>query len=325
MAAGTLDPNASPTGNDVFTPSPDDSNEATTTTEIISDKIDSLPKCNQIPLLAEYLKKKALTSTPGLDGHYPSRQTSNTPRSERISRMIPGNDNNRSLTTILTTLVLVANSVIQLPAKGRIPSRIQVDVELCADILVLINAEFNRNQLDNTRKALFHKPVSSDKCPTRVAVSLVNPTPNISSAQDSQISSLVEKFDVLSKKVLFLVSSLPALTSKTPQIRATASNPGSYAANTAKAPQVSAPAQPTRPRASPRAGSSPVARKRTVNTVTLTQLDQSQVALGDLSITQLIQGFNNAFGLSDIRVSNSDKSTTSIKQPGPPLRKRCPC
>ncbi|KAH9821269.1 hypothetical protein DFH28DRAFT_883369, partial [Melampsora americana] len=256
--------------------------------------IDVLPKRNQIPLLAEFLKKKARTSTPGVDGQDSSGHAPTTPRSKRMSCMIPGSEDDRSLTALLTKLVSVANSAIQLPARGRLPSRIQVDVESCADILVLINAAFDRHQIDNTRKALFHKPA-----------------PTLS--EDSQIASLAEKFDVLNEKVSFLVSSLPALSGNPPQNRAVASNPDSYAARASKAPQDSATAQPPRPRASPKAGSLPLAKKKTANTVTLAQLDKSQGALSDLSITQLIQGFNNAFGLNNLRVNDSDDHTIRVK------------
>ncbi|KAH9817550.1 hypothetical protein DFH28DRAFT_926408 [Melampsora americana] len=301
MANGTPEMNASSQGNDALTPIPGDSNDPPPPTEILSDMIDSLPKRNQIPLLAEFSKKKARTSTPGLDGQDSSGIAHITPRSERISRMLPGCEDDRSLTALLTKLVSVANSAIQLPARGRMPSRIQVDVESCADILVLINAAFDRHQIDNTKKTLFHKPASSLECPTRAAAPLMTSALSHTSGNDSQIISLAEKFDVLNEKVSFLVSSIPALSGKPPQSRAPASNPDSYATRASKAPHDGATAQPPRPRASPKAGSLPLARKRTANTVTLTQLDKSKAALSDLSITQLIQGFNNAFGLNNLR------------------------
>ncbi|KAH9813492.1 hypothetical protein DFH28DRAFT_896500, partial [Melampsora americana] len=294
MATGSPDPNAFGQIFDAPAPLLDDSDEAPPPPKILSDTIDVLPKRSQIPLLAEFAKKKARTSTPGLEATEDPNSTPDTPRSERISRMIPGNEDDRSLTALLTKLVSVANSAIQLPARGRMPNRIQVDVESCADILVLINAAFDRHQFNMTKKSLFCNPASSLECPTKAAAPLMTQATSQTPPHDFQISSLVEKFDVLSETISSLVSSLPAL-STTPRNRGTASDPSSYAAKASKASQAGATAQPQKPRANPTSGSRPSLKARAVNIVTLTQLDRTQVALKDLTVTQLIQGFNNAF------------------------------
>ncbi|KAH9818378.1 hypothetical protein DFH28DRAFT_831640, partial [Melampsora americana] len=222
--------------------------------------------------------------------------------------MIPGNDDDRSLNALLTKLVSVANSAIQLPARGRLPTKIQVDVESCADILVLINAAYDRHQVDQTKKALFNKPTSSPECPTRAAASLTPPTLGSSDAHDSQISSLAEKFDVLSEQVSFLVSSLPSLSQPSAPKQAPAQTPGSYAAKAAKAPPAG-----TGPTARSRPTPTAPVKKRLANTVTLVQVDKAQVALTELSIIQLIQGFNNAFGLNNLKVCESDGTTIKVK------------
>ncbi|KAH9807731.1 hypothetical protein DFH28DRAFT_912906, partial [Melampsora americana] len=254
-------------------------------------------------MLAEFAKKKAARSaTPGLDVHDGSKTTPDTPRSERIARMIPGNEGDRSLTTLLTKLVSVANSAIQLPARGRLPSKIQVDVDSCADILVLINAAYDKHQIEKTKKALFHEPASSHEGPTRAAASLIPSALGSNAAHDSQIVSLGEKFDVLNEKVSFLISSLPNLSCPVSQKPAKTPDHSSYAAKAAKARNASAkPA--TRPNAAP------PAKKRQTNTVTLVQVDKTQNALKELTTTQLIQGFNNAFGLNNLKVKESDAMT----------------
>ncbi|KAH9808478.1 hypothetical protein DFH28DRAFT_875287, partial [Melampsora americana] len=220
--------------------------------------------------------------------------------------MIPGGEEDRSLTALLSKLVSVANSAIQLPSRGRLPAKIQVDVDSCADILVLINAAYDQHQANTTKKALFQKPTSSLECSTRAAASLMTPTPGSNAAHDSQINSLAEKFDVLNEKVSFLVSSLPSISNLNAPKQAVAPNPGSYAAKAAKAPPAT-----TRPTMKPSA--TPPARKKLANTVTLVQLDKARVALHELTTTQLIQGFNNAFCLNNLKVNESSETTITVK------------
>ncbi|KAH9808099.1 hypothetical protein DFH28DRAFT_936557 [Melampsora americana] len=266
--------------------------------EITTDNIGATPKRSEVPLLAEFAKKRARASTPGLTVQDHVQTVTGTPRTERMARLIPGCEEDRSLTALLAKLVKVANHSMQLPAKGRLAKQVHIDVDSCADILVLISAAYDQHEFDKTKRTLFQRPASALAGSTRAAAPIMNPTSSSSNQNfDFQTNSMTEKLEVLSEQVAILTSHI--MTDK-PTRRANANATGSYAAAASKHAGNQQQGQNSGPKIN-KAAPKPQARKRLANTVTLVQTDKSKVALGDLSVTQLIQGFNMAFKANSIK------------------------
>ncbi|KAH9807991.1 hypothetical protein DFH28DRAFT_911783, partial [Melampsora americana] len=260
--------------------------------EITSDNLGATPKRSEVPLLAQFAKKRARASTPGLVAQEHVQNMTGTPRTERMARLFPGCEEDRSLTDMLSKLVTIANDVMQLPAKGRLAKQVHIDVDSCADILVLINAAFDQHQVDQTKKILFNKPASALAGSKR--------------AFDFQFnSSMSEKLDALAEQVSLLVAD------KVSQKKTTLKTTGSYAAAASKGTDSQRHQQKTTTQKKPLPKQK--ARKRLTNTVTLVQTDKSQIALGSLSVTQLIQGFNMAFRTNKVKVNETSESTITVK------------
>ncbi|KAH9807410.1 hypothetical protein DFH28DRAFT_938655 [Melampsora americana] len=169
------DPNASSQNDEAVAAFLKGSSEGLPQVEITSDTLGINPKRTEVPLLVEYSRKRARASTPGLTAQEHVQEVTGTPRTERMARLIPGCEEDRSLTVMLAKLVAVANDAIQLPAKGRIAKKISIDTDTAADLLVLINGAFDLNEFEKSKRQLFRKPASALAGSTRAAAPIMNP------------------------------------------------------------------------------------------------------------------------------------------------------
>ncbi|KAH9808306.1 hypothetical protein DFH28DRAFT_910257, partial [Melampsora americana] len=287
------DPNASSRSNDAIAAFLKGSDQGLSQVEITTETLGLTPERTEVPHLTAFSRKRARASTPGLVAQDHVQSVTGTPRSERMARLVPGCEDDRSLTTLLSKLVEVINASIQLPAKGRIARNVSINVDTAADILVLVNAAYDQHQLDLYKKVLF-KPAADPVCSTRAAAPLPNPSsrPSASTSFDFQASAISDKLDVLTESLNLLVSTRKSAPNNHGPNK---SQPGSYASAAAKTVSQGAQLPPTAHANGPRVSPKPKPKKRATNTITLSQMDRSQVALASLSVVQLIQGFNGAF------------------------------
>ncbi|KAH9808039.1 hypothetical protein DFH28DRAFT_911643, partial [Melampsora americana] len=285
------DPNASSQSNDAVAAFLRSSDRGLPQVDLTTETLGLSRERTEVPHLAEFSRKRARACTPGLAAQDHVQSVTGTPRSERMARLVPGCEDDRSLTNLLAKLMEVTNASIQLPAKGRIAKNVSVNVDTAPDILVLVNAAYDQHQLDLYKKVLF-KPAAVPTSSTRATAPLPNPSLRPSTSFDFQASAIADKLDVLTENLNLLIS---AQASAPNQQKTNKSQPGSYASAAAKTGSQGAQSHPSIHATGPRAPPKPQPRKRVANTVTLSQVDKSQVALASLSIVHLIQGFNGAF------------------------------
>ncbi|KAH9809029.1 hypothetical protein DFH28DRAFT_907019 [Melampsora americana] len=314
------DPNASSRSNDAIAAFLKGSDQGLSQVEITTETLGLSPERTEVPHLTEFSRKRARASTPGLSAQDHVQSITGTPRCEQMARLVPGCEDDRTLTSLLTRLVEVTNASIQLPAKGRMAKNVSINVDTAADILVLVNAAYDKHQADLYRKVLF-KPAAEPASSTRAAAPLPNPSPRPSASFDFQADSIIEKLDGLTEKFTLLASNPAVVRNLQPttasalgisnQQKAGRTGNPSYAAAAAKntAPDGQSQVQSTGPRVTP----APRPKRQMANTITLSQIDRSTAALADLSIIQLIQGFNGAFKTHNLKLEDSSKSTITVK------------
>lgn len=256
-----------------------------------------------LPQLASLNRKRARTEPPSQITATRAEEATGTPRSSRIKNLLPGGEDEQSMTAIPKKLLAVTMAGIKFNDKGRMARRVQVDTESAADILVLVAAAHDLNRLYQTKKILFQPGQRSIQNPITAAVAAAQTsTPN---NFDSQSSELNVKLDALAEHVAALTTAIkkPATNAaKTPPSYALAASkhaPGIIDLTTTKKTAKPSPKKPITP--------------RPTTTITLSQVDRERPALTEQSTPRLLIALNSHLAAKQIKVNENSKTTIKVK------------
>lgn len=255
-----------------------------------------------LPQLANLNRKRAQTETPGQITAARVKDATGTPRSTRIKSLLPGGEDEQSMSAILEKLLAVTMAGIKFNDKGRMARRNQVDTESAADILVLVAAAHDLNKLDQTKRVLFRPGRQTAQHQIAAATRSAQAAPP--SSFDFQLAELNTKLDALAEQVAALTTAIKKPTNGQAKTTSYALAASKHAPGiidlTAKKQQKMAPAKKP---ASP----------RPTTTVTLSQTDRSQPVLTEQSMPRLLIALNSHLAEKQVKIHDTSKSVVEVK------------
>lgn len=220
-----------------------------------------------------------------------------TPRLAHIAKLFPGGSDAASKPLIILIERLIEATRATLIPKTKNSKSVKVDVDSAADILLLAGLIQEQASINEARRVVFEPGQQT----------IPNPSSSPVSQFDFQVSSILDKLDLVVKQLAKLGSS-PASPPPSNQTQTTRS----YALAASKhAPTGQQPPTPTRPR--PSAQAKPAARTRSDHSVTLNQCDPANIAGSDKSIPELIKYLNAQLKACKVRLTPEDKTDIEVR------------
>lgn len=244
-----------------------------------------------LPQLANLNRKRARTDTPSQITAARAEDATGTPRSARIKSLLPGGEDEQSMSAILEKLLAVTMAGIKFNDKGRMARRIQVDTESAADILVLVAAAHDLNKLDQSKRILFQPGRQTAQQQITAATRTAHTAPTASF--DFQSAELSTKLDALAEQVAALTTAIkkPAHgQAKAPSYALAASKHAPGITDTTTNKQQQRP--PVKKHTTP----------RPTTTITLSQTDRAQPVLTDQSMPRLLIALNSHLSSKQIKI-----------------------